>query len=194
MKKLCSLAVILIMAVASVNAQMLDEKGDFVGGRVSGKTKTRGNTSSSSVTGYMSFNVLLGPEGGGYNVTADWGKRSHFVFELAGYNEFESMNLLLGYGLSKVKTTDHFLFRAFAYPYIGYASWETVSYNKWGSKNYEYDEGFSYGIAAGGDIGLRLSQRNFITIGYQLTAPEFEFGDLFDYGLFTLGWTFKIGK
>lgn len=110
MKKSLSLVVLFIIAVASVNAQMPDEKYNFAGSGVSGKTFS---TTSSPSPVYMSINFLVGDGAFGYNVDVDWGKCSHFVFELSGHNDFDDLFLLLGYGLSKVQTKEQFIFRVF---------------------------------------------------------------------------------
>lgn len=89
-------------------------------------------------------------------------------------------NLTFGYGFGSTYIYDDtFLIKGRLYPYAGF----------W---TYKDDIDFLYGAAGNIDVGLRLwktvkGNSGFVTVGYNITAPEFDTTGLFKNGYWGFG-------
>lgn len=118
---------------------------------------------------------------------------AHFVLGIAGsnYAHFSTTNYHAGFGLQKsfIKS-DYFLMKANIWPYIG---WTTLEYDN--EDKSETD--FTYGASAQLEAGLRVYREKdgtdwFITVGYGITAPEFETKDIIENGSWLVGITARF--
>lgn len=130
----------------------------------------------------FSFKVGGGVENGGY-----------FNIEyVASIGEQVSVsNFYLGYGLQKsFLKSDSFLIYAKIWPYIGYTD---VEYD-YGSES-EMD--FTYGASAQLEAGTKIYTFKdktllYLTVGYDIIAPEFETEGIFENGTWRAGVTVRF--
>ena len=129
----------------------------------------------------LSFRFGGGPKNGGYfTMGYDW-----------GFGDISIFDLYIGYGLHKrVFFGDSFLIQGKIWPYLGFSM---ISYE--GETESEYD--FIYGASAQLEAGLKMYTTKkgndlYLTVGYDITAPEFDTDGMIDNGTWQLGVTMKF--
>ena len=152
---------------------------------------------------------------GGYSRAADyygsWNKDSEILglgfgssLGKSGYIE-NGLNIGLGdiywysyafgVGLQHRIVGKNFLLQIKAFPYIGFNNFEEAKYNSETGQTSEDDKfEFAYGAQARLEAGLKLFEtkkknRVFLTVGYGISAPEFETENMFDNGNWYVGIT-----
>lgn len=193
MKKLFFLVCTFTMLFGQVSAQHLvadDKNGTSTGVAVNTvntneATVPKGNYSMAMDLEYdYSSKLKIHSIGFGYD------SRDGGYFKLdgsfGGANGIDLFSMSVGYGLVKRHIAgDVFLIQGKLYPYIGYSSIEVGD---------ESDMEFDYGLSGSLSVGLNIwntakGESAFLTAGYYLCAPEFEFGDMFDNGSWGIGLT-----
>lgn len=105
-----------------------------------------------------------------------------------GFGDVSLVNGYLGYGIKKrFYMNDVFLIQAAVWPYAGF-SMITVD----DESESEYD--FLYGISAQIEAGIKIFTTKkgndlYLTIGYNITAPEFETENVVENGTWQIGVT-----
>lgn len=138
---------------------------------------------------------------GGISFGSDLGKNGYMKYGFnAGFGDIDLYSGTFGIGLKKrYVMNDAFLIQGMIYPYIGYGSTSYKvldSYSNYGTPIYETktDNDFLYGAAANLSLGIKLwntkkGNSTFLTVGYYISAPEFETKNMFDSGSWGIGFT-----
>lgn len=107
----------------------------------------------------------------------------------------DSGSFKFGLGLNKRLINENFLLQVKAFPYIGLLFYDVETYNpETDTTSSEIETDFTYGAQARLEAGVKLfeTKKNnsvFVTLGYEITAPEFETKNMFDNGCFVFGIT-----
>lgn len=116
-----------------------------------------------------------------------------------GVGDYEWFSLRFGYGLKKRYIDDSFIFSAKLYPYVAFNLYDEFSYNmETGNMIEKSTEEISYGAAASIEGGFKIYKTKksketlYLTIGYKISAPEFETKGMFDYGTLCFGLSIAI--
>lgn len=132
----------------------------------------------------------------GIGFGGDIGKSGYMEFGYSlGLGDIDWWSSVVGFGLQKRFINENFLLQAKAFPYIGLNSFKESKYNSKTGKITEDDKlEFTYGAAARLEAGLKLwetkkKNRLFLTVGYEISAPEFETENMFDNGDWVIGIT-----
>lgn len=190
MKRLALLVCSLTMFLGQVCAQQLvsdDKNGTPTGVTVNTNESAAPKANYESAVDIMyDYNSELKLHAIGFG--GDHCKGGYFCFgsSFGGANGVDMFSLSFGYGLQKRHVfNDVFFLQGKLYPYIGYSSVEIGD---------ESENDFDYGLQGSVAVGLRLwktpkGNSVFLTGGYSLSAPEFEFSDLTDNGSWGVGIT-----
>lgn len=131
----------------------------------------------------------------GLGLGVNLGKISYMEFGFSlGLGDIDWSSGKFGLGLQKRFISDNFLLQVKAFPYIGMNYFEESKYDSKTdniTKDDKYE--FTYGAAARLEAGIKLFEtkkknRFFLTVGYGISAPEFETENMFDNG----DWYFGI--
>lgn len=117
-----------------------------------------------------------------------------------GFGDLSSYSITLGFGLKKrVVINDFLLVQGKIGPYIGYWGYEVEEFDKLdrnGNPKYEKKNKWeiTYGANASVSVGIKLwdtkkGNTTFLTVGYYISAPEFETKNMIDNGSWGLGFT-----
>lgn len=113
-----------------------------------------------------------------------------------GLGDIDWLSFALGYGLQHRIIGENFLLQIKAFPYIGINNFKEAKYNSETGKTSEDDKfEFAYGAQARLEAGIKLyetkksKERLFLTVGYGISAPEFETKNMFDNGDWYVGLT-----
>ena len=112
-----------------------------------------------------------------------------------GLGDIDWTSYAFGLGLQHRIVGENFLLQIKAFPYIGFNNFKEAKYNSKTGKMSEDDKfEFAYGAQARLEAGLKLYEtkkknRVFLTVGYGISAPEFETENMFDNGDWYVGIT-----
>ena len=112
-----------------------------------------------------------------------------------GLGDIDWFSMAFGFGLQHRIIGENFLLQIKAFPYIGINNFKEATYNSKTGKMSEDDKlEFTYGAQARLEAGLKLYEtkkkyRYFLTVGYGISAPEFETKNMFDNGDWYVGIT-----
>jgi hypothetical protein len=161
---------------------------------------------SNSVDGANAGNATVAKGDGGADYFVGWSDEAEvFSFRVGsqnsgslgyftlgmdfGFGDVSLYNYYLGYGIKKrYYMNDAFLIQAAVWPYAGLSS-VTVDNES------EYD--FLYGISAQIEAGIKIFTTKkgndfYLTIGYDMAAPEFETENVVENGTWQLGVTMRL--
>lgn len=195
MKKIALLVFVLCLTMNSAVAQMI--MGDEINGTPVAQSNNNNLNEVASSGNYrdafdLMYDYSSDSESSAIGLGWDTGQNGYLNLgtQFGGGKSMDIFSLSLGYGLRKrYVSNDMFLVQGKLYPYMGYSS---TSYKINGTKHKNSD--FAYGLAGSLALGLKLwntanGNSVFLTAGYSVSAPDFKFKDMFDYGSFGLAIT-----
>lgn len=161
-------------------------------------TTTETSTSTDKDVSYTDYNASFSSESKTIGLRLGYGSESsplYFTYSMAlGYGDYSSYSTTVGVGVHQHYISNKFIIMGRIFPYLGYLSYKTPEVNDKGKVTKKDKDKFTYGAMANASIGYQLwttkkDTRGFITVGYVISAPEFETEDMFKNGEWTLGVT-----
>ena len=149
---------------------------------------------------YYDIFLGYGPKSkvGAVGCGVDIGKYAYFAFlGNIGFGDMNQLAYVVGLGPRYRYVSDSFMAFGSAYVYGGYGQYDYETYNSKGKIETKTERDFAYGMAFDFKLGACLNsnskgERNYLSIGYLMTAGDFKFKKIGKFGTITLTYTMKL--